>query len=112
MSKETDFADIIREHQGLLFKVTSIYTNNAMDRENLFQEIVYQLCKYFDTFRSESKISTWMYWVAMNTAITLLREQSAGPRTLPSWSPCYMQMRVGTRHWRNAYRCSTGISKH
>lgn len=83
MGKETVFANLIREHQGLLFKVTSIYTNNKEDQEDLFQEVVYQLWKYFDTFRNESKISTWMYRVAMNTAITQLKKSKKNSNSVP-----------------------------
>ena len=79
MSNKEEFADIIREHQGLLYKVSAIYTNNEPDREDLFQDIVYQLWKYFDSFRNESKISTWMYRVAMNTAITHLKKVKRTP---------------------------------
>lgn len=83
MSTKEEFADTIREHQGLLYKVTAIYTNNEQDREDLFQDIVYQLWKYFDTFRNESKISTWMYRVAMNTAITHLKKVKRTPSPEP-----------------------------
>ena len=75
MSKETVFTDLIRKHQALLYKVTSVYTDNKQDQEDLFQEVVYQLWKYFDSFREESKITTWMYRVAMNTAITQLKRK-------------------------------------
>jgi len=74
MAKEIEFSKLIRKHQGLLYKVASIYTNTRQDQEDLFQEIVYQLWKYFDTFRNESKITTWMYRVGMNTAITYLKK--------------------------------------
>lgn len=83
MSTKEEFADIIREHQGLLYKVTAIYTNNKQDREDLFQDIVYQLWKYQDTFRNESKLSTWMYRVAMNTAITHLKKTKRTPSPEP-----------------------------
>lgn len=83
MPKEAVFTDLIREHQGLLFKVTSIYTNNKQDQEDLFQEVVYQLWKYFDSFRNESKITTWMYRVAMNTAITHLKRKKRRPDAIP-----------------------------
>lgn len=83
MPKEAAFTDLIRKHQGLLFKVTSIYTDNKQDQEDLFQEVVYQLWKYFDSFRNESKISTWMYKVAMNTAITHLKRRKKRPDVVP-----------------------------
>lgn len=79
MHKEEVFTNLIREHQGLLYKVTSIYTDNKQDQEDLFQEVVYQLWKYFDSFRNESKITTWMYRVAMNTAISHLRKAKRKP---------------------------------
>lgn len=82
MSKEVVFTDLIREHQGLLFKVTSIYTDNKQDQEDLFQEVVYQLWKYFDSFRNESKITTWMYRVAMNTAIIHLKQNKRRPDSI------------------------------
>ncbi len=83
MAKEIAFAELIRKHQGLLFKVTSIYTDNKTDQEDLFQEVVYQLWKSFDSFRNESKISTWMYRVAMNTSITQLKKRKRRPDQVP-----------------------------
>jgi RNA polymerase sigma-70 factor (ECF subfamily) len=43
---------------------------NALAKQDLFQEIVIQLWKSFENFRNESKISTWMYRVALNTALS------------------------------------------
>lgn len=67
------------EHQGLLIKVSRLYTHAAEDEQDLFQEIVLQLWRSFDSFRGGSKISTWMYRVALNTAITLFRKKSRQP---------------------------------
>ena len=83
MQKEAVFTELIREHQALLYKVTSIYTDNKEDQEDLFQEIVYQLWKYFDSFRNDSKITTWMYRVAMNTAITFIKKKKRRPDSVP-----------------------------
>lgn len=83
MAKQLVFTRLIQEHQALLFKVTSVYTDNKEDQEDLFQEVVYQLWKYFDSFRNESKITTWMYRVAMNTAITHLKKRKKRPDEIP-----------------------------
>ncbi|WP_423999890.1 RNA polymerase sigma factor [Maribacter sp. IgM3_T14_3] len=83
MQKEAVFTDLIREHQALLFKVTSVYTDNKEDQEDLFQEVVYQLWKYFDSFRNESKITTWMYRIAMNTSITFIKKKKRRPDSVP-----------------------------
>lgn len=49
--------------------------DNHDDQQDLFQEIVCQLWKSYDTFRNESQFSTWMYRVAVNTAIVFLRKE-------------------------------------
>ncbi len=49
--------------------------DNNDDQQDLFQEIVCQLWKSYDTFRNESQFSTWMYRVAINTAIVFLRKE-------------------------------------
>lgn len=74
MGKEESFTRIIMENEGVIFKITTIYTQNEQDQKDLYQEIVYQLWKSFDSFRNESKISTWMYRVALNTAINQLNK--------------------------------------
>ncbi|MBT8280494.1 MAG: sigma-70 family RNA polymerase sigma factor [Muriicola sp.] len=80
MPKEDQFIKIIREHQGLIFKVSAMYTNDKQDQKDLYQEIVFQLWKSFDSFGQQSKISTWMYRVALNTAIKQLRSKKRQPR--------------------------------
>lgn len=73
MDKKDQFIKVIKENEGLIFKVATLYTNSLQDKEDLYQEIVFQLWKSFDTFNEQSKLSTWMYRVAMNTAIYNLK---------------------------------------
>ena len=80
-SKEKIFAQLIEEHQGLIIKVSRLYTNTLEDEQDLFQEIVLQLWKSYDSFSGNSKISTWMYRVALNTAITMFRKKNRSPKT-------------------------------
>lgn len=72
---EQQFIQTINQNQGILHKVSRIYCNNATEREDLFQEMVLQLWKAFPSFRNEAKISTWMYRIALNTAISGLRKK-------------------------------------
>lgn len=74
MPKKEDFVRIIKQHEGVIFKITTMYTDNRDDQKDLYQDVVYQLWKSFDSFRSESKISTWMYRIALNTALTRLKK--------------------------------------
>ena len=80
-AKEKEFSQLIRDNQGLIIKVSRLYTNSIEDEQDLFQEIVLQLWRSYDTFKGQSKISTWMYRVALNTAITLFRKKTKSPQT-------------------------------
>ncbi|MBW1657839.1 RNA polymerase sigma factor [Flavobacterium quisquiliarum] len=73
--KEQEFLNRIESHKGILYKVSKMYMDNHDDQQDLFQEIVCQLWKSYDTFRNESQFSTWMYRVAINTAIVFLRKE-------------------------------------
>ena len=77
-----------RENENLIYKVCRIYAYTHPDRQDLFQEIVIRLWQSFPTFKGQSKFSTWLYRVAINTAITGLRKrkdfiESYEPDTLP-----------------------------
>lgn len=76
---KNQFAGIISQNQGILHKISSLYCNDPEEKKDLFQEILYQLWRSYPTFRNESKISTWIYRVALNTAITYLRKKKARP---------------------------------
>jgi len=76
---EKEFLQTIKKNQGIIHKVCNIYCDDQEDRNDLFQEIVAQLWKSFPTFREESKFSTWMYRVALNTAITSFKKNKRRP---------------------------------
>jgi len=73
---EKVFLKIIDDNQGIIYKVCNIYRDNKQDQEDLFQEIVLQLWKAYPKFRNDSKISTWMYRIALNTAIAIYRKNT------------------------------------
>ena len=68
MQKQQNFIKLIKDNEGIIYKITLVYAFNEEDQKDLYQEIVYQLWKSFDSFRGGSKISTWMYRIAINTA--------------------------------------------
>lgn len=72
---ETQFLILINEHQGIIHKICRIYRDILEDREDLFQEITFQLWKSRQSFRNDSKISTWIYRIALNTAIATFRKK-------------------------------------
>ncbi|MVT08011.1 RNA polymerase sigma factor [Chitinophaga tropicalis] len=76
---EKEFIQIINEHQGIIFSVCRMYCTEKADIEDLFQEIVLQLWRSFPRFNRTAKVSTWMYRIALNTAITGIRRRSSRP---------------------------------
>lgn len=71
---EKEFVALIHDYQNIIYKICRLYRDNKEDQEDLFQEIVYQLWKSYPDFRGESKVSSWMYRIALNTAIAVYRK--------------------------------------
>ncbi|WP_149275814.1 sigma-70 family RNA polymerase sigma factor [Pareuzebyella sediminis] len=76
------FVAIIKENEGIIYKVTKIYTDQYADQQDLYQEIVYQLWKSFDSFNGKSKISTWIYKVALNTSLMHIKRKTKHPKPI------------------------------
>ncbi|MGB5170313.1 RNA polymerase sigma factor [Eudoraea sp.] len=83
MNKELEhkFVTELESNQNIVHKVCSLYTSNREAHNDLFQEITIQLWRAYPKFRGDSKFSTWMYRVALNTAITLYRKSKKRIRT-------------------------------
>ncbi len=80
-SLEKQFVEELETNQNIIHKVCRAYTNNESDHKDLFQEITIQLWKAYENFRGDSKFSTWMYRVALNTAISLYRKSKRKVQT-------------------------------
>jgi len=68
------FLELIHRHQSIIHKICFVYCNNRADREDLQQEVILQLWKSFPSFQENAAFSTWMYRVALNTAINQTRK--------------------------------------
>jgi len=83
---EKEQLDILKEwlrlHKGLIFKVVRAYT--AVDHDDLFQEIIIQVWRSIPSFRHEASVTTWLYRIALNTAIRWTKngKKYAGAETL------------------------------
>lgn len=77
MNGEQEFLAKIEQHKGVIYKVSRMYMDQPDDQEDLFQEIVLQLWKSYDTFRGDSQFSTWMYRVAINTAMVFFKKEKS-----------------------------------
>ena len=72
-----ELVKLIQINKGIIFKICNLYCYNKDDREDLAQEIIYQLWRSGHTFQSDFKFSTWMYRVALNVAISFYRKNKS-----------------------------------
>jgi len=77
MDKTSLFLNVIESNKGIIYKVANSYCKDAEDRKDLVQEIISQLWKSFDTYNDEYKLSTWMYRISLNTAISFYRKEGS-----------------------------------
>lgn len=75
-SMKEEFLEILSNYQGILYKVCLIYFRNEQDREDNFQEIVYQLWKSFPNLKKRNSIGSWIYAVSINTSISRIKRDS------------------------------------
>ena len=80
-----DFLALLHEHQPLLQRVARLYCPDATDRQDLYQEIVLHLWRAYPRYeaRPDARLSTWLYRVALNVAISDLRRRTRHPPPQP-----------------------------
>lgn len=78
---EAEFLSDFEKNQNIAHKICRVYTTNQEAHNDLFQEITIQLWKNYSKFRGDAKFSTWMYRVALNTAISLYRKSTKTIKT-------------------------------
>ena len=72
---EVEFLEQVRQNQGIIYKLVGLYANDAEEKKDLYQEVLLQLWKAWASFRNESKFSTWLYRICLNTLLTQKRKK-------------------------------------
>lgn len=89
------FISVIREHQKLIYKICHTYCADPENREDLQQEILMQLWQSFRKFDGRVKISTWIYRIALNTAISYYRTHRRHQDNRISWDAAVISLPAG-----------------
>ena len=74
-SQKDQFLDILEKNIGIILKIARAYSNTLHDKEDLINDITLELWKSFGRFKGDSKISTWIYRVALNTSMNSRRKR-------------------------------------
>ncbi len=69
-----EFLEIVEENKKLIYKISHMYCDSKIDMKDLFQEIIANMWKAYPDFKGNSKISTWIYRISVNTAISWVRD--------------------------------------
>jgi RNA polymerase sigma-70 factor (ECF subfamily) len=73
--QETEFLTLIRENQGIIYKLVGLYARTEDEKKDFSQEIILQAWKGWPSFRREAKFSTWLYRISLNTLLTMQRKK-------------------------------------
>ena len=77
------FAQLVREHKSTIYTVCYMFSHDEEEVNDLFQETLINMWKGIDSFREESKISTWIYRVALNTCLLQERKKKKEVKKVP-----------------------------
>lgn len=66
---------MVQQNEGVIYKIASFYASSEHPIGDLYQEIVLNLWKGYTSFRGESKFSTWIYRIALNTCVSFYRRK-------------------------------------
>jgi len=81
--QQTIFKEWVGNHSKVIFKIANAYTNNAMDKDDLFQDIAIQIWRSLPSFKAQSSVITWIYRIALNTALNWVRKEKGKKDTEP-----------------------------
>lgn len=81
--REKEFTRMIAEHKSTVYTVCYMFSKDPDEVEDLFQDVLINLWKGFDSFRGESKIGTWIWRIALNTCISSDRKKKREGEKIP-----------------------------
>lgn len=86
------FEQLVQQNKGLFFKVAKMYCRNEDDRQDLLQEILIQVWQHFPKYNPQFALSTWLYRIALNVAISFHRKKAVREGNLISLNEDFYQL--------------------
>ncbi|MEO8885406.1 MAG: sigma-70 family RNA polymerase sigma factor [Mucilaginibacter sp.] len=93
--QETLFLAVIEQHKGIIYKIAKSFKKAEEDKNDLVQEIIFQLWRAFPSFDERCKLSTWLYRVALNVAISSYRKEKNKNQLIIPWPENLMDFSIG-----------------
>jgi len=76
LQQKEQFEKWIKDYKALIFKILKVYADTQEDRDDLFQEICFQIWKSILSFKGQSAESTWIYKISLNTSIKWIKKEN------------------------------------
>ncbi|MBR4065154.1 MAG: sigma-70 family RNA polymerase sigma factor [Bacteroidaceae bacterium] len=80
---EKEFETVVRQHRSTIYTVCYMFSNDADEVADLFQDILINMWKGFPNFRGESDVRSWIWRVSLNTCITAERKKKRMGNIIP-----------------------------
>ena len=93
----TEFIQILEKHKAIIYKITRSYSYEVDERKDLEQEIIIQIWRSLRNYKSDSKLSTWIYRVALNVAISHLRKDDTRKKNIAPMSESILDLATDTK---------------
>ena len=87
--KEQQFAQVVKDNRSTIYVVCYMFSNDAEEVADLFQEVLVKLWNGYDSFQGKSDIKTWIYRVTLNTCVTIDRKKRRRNRAMLSMDVVY-----------------------
>jgi RNA polymerase sigma-70 factor (ECF subfamily) len=91
---ETSFLKLIDENRPRILKICRAYAWNPADRDDLYQEILFQIWRALPGLKENAYAGTWMYRVALNTSITFVRKHASRNNRATPFQPQDLARRI------------------
>jgi RNA polymerase sigma-70 factor, ECF subfamily len=91
---EAGFLKLIEENRPKILKICRAYAWDASDRDDLYQEILFQIWRALPGLKQGAYAGTWLYRVALNTSISFLRKRTGNNTPATPWGPHDLARRI------------------
>lgn len=109
---EREFASLVKQYSRIINKVSYFYATEALPFDDLRQEIYINVWRSLEKFRGDSKMSTWIYRVAVNSALMALRSAKPKFETVNlDFSPKYLSSELSDEQRENLQTMHTLIGR-
>jgi RNA polymerase sigma-70 factor (ECF subfamily) len=94
---EHKFLELVKENGNKILRICRVYAWNSADQDDLYQEILFQIWRGLPSLKEKQFANTWLYRVAINTAISFGRKRASGSGRVVHFEPAVLTRAIESR---------------